>query len=181
MTRLQITLFASLSVTGCAHKQPPVATTAIAPAPAAPAPSPPAVADKAPAPISPNIAATDNIARQCQLRFHDVGDAPKFGFDDFQLLPADRTVLEQVAQCLTVGPLQGRPVSLVGRADPRGTEEYNLGLGTRRAEMVAGYLLHLGVPSSQLSRTTRGALDASGGDETGWQVDRRVDLELSSR
>jgi peptidoglycan-associated lipoprotein len=122
-----------------------------------------------------------DIARQCQLRFQDVGSAPKFSFDDFQLLPDDRAALQEVAHCLTDGPLKDHAVSLTGRADPRGTEEYNLGLGTRRAEIVAGYLLHLGVPSSQVSSSTRGALDATGRDDTGWQVDRRVDLALSAR
>jgi peptidoglycan-associated lipoprotein len=72
-------------------------------------------------------------------------------------------------------------VQLVGRADPRGTEEYNLGLGTRRAANVRDYLQHLGVSAGQLSQTTRGALDATGTNEVGWHDDRRVDLKMASR
>jgi peptidoglycan-associated lipoprotein len=69
-------------------------------------------------------------------------------------------------------------VQLVGRADDRGTEEYNLGLGTRRAESVSTYLQRLGVPAHQLQPSTRGAIDATGVNESGWRTDRRVDLEL---
>jgi peptidoglycan-associated lipoprotein len=112
------------------------------------------------------------------LRFSGRDQAPKFEFDQFQLLAEDRNLLEQVADCLTTGPLHGKAVQLVGRADPRGTDEYNLGLGTRRAESVSSYLRRLGVPGQQLESTTRGALDATGADEAGWRVDRRVDLEL---
>jgi peptidoglycan-associated lipoprotein len=134
-----------------------------------------------PVAASPNLAVTSDLARRCALHFNSAPRAPKFDFDRFELLPEDRDVLDQVGTCLTTGPLRGRTVQLVGRADPRGTEEYNLGLGTRRAESVLEYLQHLGVSPGQLSQTTRGALDATGTDEAGWREDRRVDLRLASR
>jgi len=164
-------------LTGCGSKAakkqsvPPPAKTASAQAT-------PAVAQTQPLPASPNVGVSDELAKRCNLKFSNPEQAPKFGFDDAELLPADRDVLQQVADCLTKGPLQGRSVQLVGRADPRGTEEYNLGLGSKRAESVRGYLQRLGVPGNRLSPTTRGDIDATGGDETGWQRDRRVDLQL---
>jgi peptidoglycan-associated lipoprotein len=127
---------------------------------------------------SPNVGISDDLVKRCNLRFASVDRAPKFGYNDDELLPSDRDVLQQVAECLVRGPLKGRNVQLVGRADPRGTEEYNLGLGTRRAETVRSFLKRLGVPSERLSPTTRGDLDASGSDESSWQRDRRVDLQL---
>ena len=127
---------------------------------------------------SPNVGVSDDLAKQCRLSLSSRDEAPKFEFDQFQLLAEDRNVLEQVAQCLTRGPLRGKQVQLVGRADPRGTDEYNLGLGTRRAASVSGFLQRLGVPSQQLQPSTRGDLDATGADESGWRTDRRVDLEL---
>jgi len=127
---------------------------------------------------SPDVAVSDDLARMCRLRFSSPEQAPKFEFDQFQLLAEDRSVLEQVAHCLTQGPLHGKAIQLIGRADPRGTDEYNLGLGTRRAESVSSYLRRLGVPSQQLQPSTRGDLDATGADESGWRADRRVDLEL---
>jgi peptidoglycan-associated lipoprotein len=137
-----------------------------------------AVANATPAAASPQLGVSNDLAKQCQLKFANRQEAPKFDYDQFQLLPEDRDLLEQVAQCLTQGPLKGRKVELIGRADPRGTEEYNLGLGTRRASTVGDYLRRLGVSSNQLSLTTRGDLDATGRDDSGWHQDRRVDLQL---
>jgi peptidoglycan-associated lipoprotein len=124
------------------------------------------------------VSVSDELAQKCKLRFASVEQAPKFGYNDDDLLPSDRNLLQQVADCLVRGPLQGRRVQLVGRADPRGTEEYNLALGNRRAESVRTYLERLGVAAGRLSPTTRGDLDASGSSEAGWQRDRRVDLQL---
>jgi peptidoglycan-associated lipoprotein len=131
-----------------------------------------------PVEASPNVGVSDDLAKRCGLRFANAQHAPKFGYNDDDLLPSDRDVLQQVAECLVRGPLRAKTVQLVGRADPRGTDEYNLGLGTRRAETVRSYLLRLGVPGGRISPTTRGELDASGVDESSWQRDRRVDLEL---
>jgi peptidoglycan-associated lipoprotein len=149
-----------------------------APTPPASEQAPPAVAEPAPVAASPNVGVSDDLAKKCSLKFANVEQAPKFEYDDAELQPSDRDVLQQVADCLVRGPLQGRTVQLVGHADPRGTDEYNLGLGTRRAETVRSYLQRLGVPSNRLAPTTRGEIDATGMDESGWQRDRRVDLQL---
>ncbi|HEU0030321.1 MAG TPA: OmpA family protein [Kofleriaceae bacterium] len=133
-----------------------------------------------PTPASPSLTVSDELARQCKLHLSNAQQAPKFGYDEAELLPADRDVLQQLAQCLLTGPLKDKRVQLVGRADPRGTDEYNLGLGSRRAETVRTYLQRLGVPGDRLAPTTRGELDASGNDEASWQRDRRVDLELAN-
>jgi peptidoglycan-associated lipoprotein len=140
-------------------------------------PAPAATQAKA---ASPNVGVSDDLARTCKLKLANVEQAPKFAYNDSELLPSDRDVLQQVADCLTRGPLQGHKVQLVGRADPRGTDEYNLALGTRRAETVRTYLQRLGVPSTRITPTTRGEIDASGADELGWQRDRRVDLKLAN-
>lgn len=178
MRRSLLALAVAAAAVGCSHDKPPVAPTP-APPPVAKAPEP----EPAPPPVtvSPNLTVAGDLARQCSLHFNSTPQAPKFDFDRFELLPEDRDVLDQVATCLSTGPLQGRTVQLVGRADPRGTEEYNMGLGARRASSVREYLQHLGVSAGQLSQTTRGALDATGTDETGWHEDRRVDLKLASR
>jgi peptidoglycan-associated lipoprotein len=150
--------------------------------PVASAPPPPA---KTEAPVrevsavSNNLAADSDLVKQCQLKFDNQQQAPKFDFDRAELTTGDRDVLQQIAQCVTAGPLKGRALQLVGRADPRGTEEYNLGLGDRRAHSVGEYLERLGVASAKIKSSTRGALDATGHDESSWQVDRRVDLELA--
>jgi peptidoglycan-associated lipoprotein len=158
---------------GCGGK----AKTKSVPTPVTPAAS--AQATPAAAPQgSPHVGVSDDLVAKCKLRFANLEQAPKFGFNDSDLLPSDRDVLQQVADCLTRGPLQGKSVQLIGRTDPRGTDEYNLGLGSKRAYSVKTYLERLGVPSARLSPTTKGEVDASGSDETSWQRDRRVDLQL---
>lgn len=166
-------------VIACSHKQ-EATTVAKVPPPPTPAAAAEPAATPAPTPVSPNIAVAGDLGKQCSLHFNDRVQAPKFDFDQFQLLPEDRDVLDQVATCITTGPLKGRRVHLVGRADPRGTEEYNLALGDRRARTVVDYLKRLGVAGSQVAMTTRGALDAQGRDESSWRVDRRVDLQLAN-
>ena len=132
-----------VALVGC-HKQAqvksvkPIAATS----PAAPAKP---VADKPAEASTPNLGVSDALARECALSIAHVDKAPKFAFDEFELLAADRDVLDKIATCVTTGPLMGKKLALVGRADPRGTEEYNLGLGSRRAASVSQYLGRLGV------------------------------------
>ena len=150
---------------------PPVESSAAKQAP----PPPPDV--KADQPVSPSLAVSADIAAACGLRT-PASPTPKFEYDQDELTADDRAVLDQLATCLTTGALKGKSVLMIGRADPRGTEEYNLGLGSRRAHSVQQYLARLGVGAPQLAVTTRGALDATGSDEATWKADRRVDVQL---
>src|SRR6476659_1276304 len=122
----------------CHHEKKPV----VVPQPAPATPAAQAAPQKA-APVSQNIAAGDDLVQKCSLAVAQ--DTPHFDYDHFELTAQDREVLQQVATCLTTGPLKGKKLELVGRADPRGTEEYNLGLGDRRANTVGQYLQRLGV------------------------------------
>jgi peptidoglycan-associated lipoprotein len=132
-----------------------------------------------PRPASTNIAVTNDLLDACMVRLTDAGKTPKFEFNEFELVKDDKDVLDAVGHCvMKEGPLAGRALQLVGRADERGTQEYNLMLGDKRANTVAGYLLRLGVPKDQISVTSRGDLDSHGRDEIGWRNDRRVDLQL---
>ena len=68
------------------------------------------------------------------------------------------------------GPLTGKNVELIGRADPRGEAEYNMNLGATRANAVKHYLAQLGITPSRFTTTSRGSLDAQGHDEASWAV-----------
>jgi peptidoglycan-associated lipoprotein len=125
-----------------------------------------------------HVNVAEDLARACQLHFSDVPQAPRFDFDQSELRADDDVVLEQIAKCLTTGPLRGRSIRLVGRADPRGEIEYNFALGGMRAAAVDGYLRALGVDPGRIEQTSRGKLDATGTDEASWERDRRVDIDL---
>jgi peptidoglycan-associated lipoprotein len=121
---------------------------------------------------------SDEIRKACDIHLANVDDAPKFDFDESAVRVDAKDVLNQVATCVTTGPLKGRSLELVGRADPRGEEEYNFALGNARAGSVRTYLVQEGVDPSAVTVTSRGELDATGTDEAGWQIDRRVDVTL---
>ncbi len=149
----------------------PLLTSAIVTATSKPAPAQNVV-------VSPNLSVSDEVAAACKLGFNDIDRAPRFDFDQSTLGPQDDEVLAQIAKCVTTGPLAGRALELVGRADPRGESEYNMALGERRASSVRDYLSRLGVDRVKLIESSRGKLDAMGTDENGWRRDRRVDILL---
>lgn len=109
-----------------------------------------------------------------------LGQQPKFDFDSYDLTVDEKNVLDQVAECLTRGALKGKNVTLVGHADPRGENEYNMALGAYRSGAVKTYLSNKGVEQVRMKETSRGALDATGTDEGGWHEDRRVDITLAN-
>ncbi len=126
--------------------------------------------------VARSVKLSDDLAKLCKIQFSNVERAPKFDYDEAALLPEDRSVLEQVAKCMTEGPMKGKKLALVGRADPRGEGEYNMALGEHRADSVRVYLAKLGVEGDKMVLTSRGELDAEGTDEDSWRSDRRVDL-----
>ncbi|MGN6103921.1 MAG: OmpA family protein [Kofleriaceae bacterium] len=175
-----LALALALAATACSKDKAKAKTIPAAPAPAATAePKKPASDIQTDTPVSPGLAVSSDIATACGIKGPATTN-PTFDYDKDELTAEDRVVLDQLATCLTTGALKGKTVSLIGRADPRGTEEYNLGLGSRRAQSVSQYLGRLGVPEAQMAVTTRGSIDASGTDETGWRQDRRVDVQLAS-
>lgn len=157
-------------------KKPPetVATKPFEPPPSAP--PTPSVAGKN---DKMAVSVDDDIIKACNLKFENIEEAPKFDYDSEALTPGEKNILEAIAKCLTTGPLKGRAVDLVGRADPRGETEYNMTLGAKRARSVHTFLGGLGVPGDKLRDTSRGELDAKGTDEEGWRKDRRVDVRLT--
>jgi peptidoglycan-associated lipoprotein len=97
-----------------------------------------------------------------------------FDFDKSNVNAAASKILAQNVSCLKKTDMGA---SLVGRADPRGTTEYNMALSDRRAQSVRDYLTRSGIAGNRLSVVPRGSLDATGTNETGWAKDRRVDSE----
>jgi outer membrane protein OmpA-like peptidoglycan-associated protein len=139
-------------------------------------PTPPPVEETKP--VSPSIAVSEDIRRECTLTIDSVERAPKFDFDKSQLQEADYVVLTKVAECFTTGPFKNDTLNLVGRADPRGTLAYNDALGMRRAMEVASFLEQRGVAANRIEKRSLGKRQASGHDEETWQKDRRVDILL---
>jgi peptidoglycan-associated lipoprotein len=146
-------------VAGCAKR--PATTAASAPAPTgaavsappqamAPAPAPAAMAPPAaPAPATPP--ATAAPARPSLREFVAIADLKdiNFDFDKYDIRPADAKTLDANAAWLKSNTEQ--LVLIEGHCDERGTNEYNLALGERRAKSTMNYLVSQGVQASRIT------------------------------
>lgn len=142
--------------------------------------APDRAADEAPADrddSSATVKISEEVRRQCQLP-DAPAEAPQFDFDESRLKPRGRDILADVAKCLSQGPMKGRPITIVGHTDPRGTERYNQQLALNRAQAARNYLLEHGVGETQVRLVSRGEAEAEGSTEQGWALDRRVDIEV---
>lgn len=103
----------------------------------------------------------------------NVGDRVFFGYDRYDLAPEARATLEKQAQW--VNQYAGITVTIEGHADERGTREYNLALGERRAESVKNYLIALGVDASRIQTISYGKERPAvpGSDDTSLAQNRR--------
>ena len=117
---------------------------------------------------------SDRIREACGLSDTDT----YFAYNRTDVSGRARQVLKKLADCFTTGPLAGQQMALVGHADPRGDEEYNMVLGERRADSVKVALVGLNMADGQIATTSRGEMDATGTDEASWAKDRKVDVTL---
>lgn len=83
-----------------------------------------------------------------------VGNTVNFGFDQYDLTSSAQATLRGQAAWLNQNP--SRTIVVEGHCDERGTREYNLGLGERRANAVKDYLVTLGVASSRIRTISYG-------------------------
>ena len=82
------------------------------------------------------------------------GDRVFFDYDRSEITPEGRVILERQAQWLKRYP--NVTVTIEGHTDERGTREYNISLGERRAETVKNVLIALGIPASRIATISYG-------------------------
>jgi len=99
-----------------------------------------------------------------------------YDYDQYDIKPEYRPVVEAHAQQLRANPAM--KVRIEGNGDERGSREYNLALGQRRAEAVKKMMLLLGVSDKQIEAISYGEEKpvASGHDESAWSKNRRSDI-----
>lgn len=119
-----------------------------------------------------NLYVTDNVRNVC------AGSVPFFEYDSSKVEVEDKSSMNNLAQCMMHGPLQGKTILLTGRTDPRGTEEYNEQLGLDRADKVRQFLIRRGVEGRRIKIASLGKADASPFPKD-WQGDRRVQIDLA--
>jgi len=97
-----------------------------------------------------------------------------FEFDSYVLTGLAQDILVGKAQWLRINPSSA--VAIEGHCDERGTNEYNLALGDKRAEIVKDYLVNVGIDASRLTTISYGEEHPvnSGHDEESWAKNRRA-------
>ena len=100
-----------------------------------------------------------------------------FDYDSAQINPAERPKLEAVAEHLKKGT---QTLIVEGHCDERGSNEYNLTLGERRAQAVRAFLVGLGVEGGRITTKSLGEERpaAVGHDEASWSKNRRGEFVL---
>jgi peptidoglycan-associated lipoprotein len=103
----------------------------------------------------------------------NVGDRVFFGYDRYDISAEAQTVLD--AQARWLQQYANLAVTVEGHSDERGTREYNLALGERRANAVKNYLVALGVSPSRITTISYGKERPAvpGTSETSWSQNRR--------
>ena len=149
-------LLAGLMITGCARRPATTAASAAAPAAApspAPAPAPaPSAPSPAPAPPAPAAAAAPAPApRPVPKEFMAVAALKEvyFDFDKYDIRPEDAKTLDANATWLKSNG--DNLVLIEGHCDERGTNEYNLALGERRAKATMNYLVSQGIQANRIT------------------------------
>jgi len=139
----------------------------------APAPAPAPVVQKAPGPVEPTIGEIAAREKAAALKTF-VNEDVFFDYDSAVLSSAAQDVLKN--KSIILGKYSGVAVTIEGHCDERGTNEYNLALGERRAESAKSFLVNLGVNPSRLKTISYGEekpVDA-GHEEGAWSKNRRA-------
>jgi peptidoglycan-associated lipoprotein len=103
-----------------------------------------------------------------------------FDYDRSEIRPDARAILDRKARLLREQPSVA--IRIEGHADERGSTEYNLALGSRRADAVRAYLIAVGINASRLQSTTYGEARplANGTGETAWSRNRRAEFVVTA-
>ena len=182
-----LALVSVVAVAGCHHK--PVSPSPSAPprgaAPTVSAtPPPPSAAFRRAEPAAPAALSEEELFGRKSLEElnaeRPLSDA-FFDYDEYQLRDDQRASLEKDASWLKRWPRT--VVTIEGHCDERGTAEYNLALGSRRATAVMDYLKSLGIGSDRIRMTSLGkeAPFCNGSGEDCWSQNRRGHFVISAK
>lgn len=178
-------LLSSCAILPCGTDTDPVVETTdpeVVQPPPPPPPPPPEPVEPEPEEPPPFVAGTDEEGNPVLDPTDDEGRVINttfnFEFDKSDISTADFARLQQIAKRLTEH--RNRSATISGHCDERGTREYNLALGERRAKAVADFLMSAGVRESQITTKTFGEevpLDAAS-TEAAWAKNRRAVIDI---
>jgi peptidoglycan-associated lipoprotein len=189
---LVLAVLAVIGLGACGKKVPPVARPVAPPPPSTTTAAPPATPAKPPAPPQPvkeapikppapikedtmSSRTLEELNRESPLKdlFYEY-DSAELSADGQKVLDGDAEILKRYSTWV---------LTIEGHCDERGTAEYNLALGERRAVAARSYLVSLGVPAERLKTVSYGKefpFDP-GHDEAAWAKNRRAHFVITSK
>jgi peptidoglycan-associated lipoprotein len=137
--------------------------------------APPPVAEHQAAPVTSSV-----LPGSAQDFKENVGDTVHFAYNEYNIQEADKTVLQRQAAWLAKYPAVR--LTIEGNCDERGTREYNLARGARRANAVKEYLVSLGVSAARLDTISYGKERpiCTESTESCWAENRRAVSDITS-
>ncbi len=189
---LGIVVFAALAVltVGACHRNvPPVETPAPPPAAAAPAPAAPGKPPAPPEPVKEPVMAAPAPIVEDRVSSASLDEINKnsplkpvyFEYDQSEISGEAQKALDANADVMKRNP--SWIVTIEGHCDERGTAEYNLALGERRANAARAYLVSLGIPADRLRTISYGKefpFDP-GHDAAAWARNRRAHFVVTQK
>ena len=159
-----------------ADPPPPPPTAAPPPPPEVTPPPAPPTEDRTPQPLDGEIVEANRHARQNGL----IGDV-YFDFDKYDLKDAARAQLSKNASFL--GERSEFRITIEGHCDERGTNDYNIALGDRRANSARDFLISAGIDGSRINTISYGEErpTCTQSDDSCWSNNRRAEFHITGR
>jgi peptidoglycan-associated lipoprotein len=175
-----VALIAALAVAACGGNPPPKTAAPPPAAPATPPPAPPPTTQPAPPPVVDEYARLKAMSSEEIDRLGLLGEV-KYDFDKADIREGDRAVLAKNAEVLK--KFDFLRVTIEGHCDERGTVEYNLALGEKRAKAAFDYVVSLGVSADRLKTVSYGKeiQVCNEANEGCWQRNRRAKFTVTGK
>jgi len=182
---LAMILFLSIFLISCCAKKQVRPPEAVAPAPVPEEKAAPSIVEEKPTVKMEELKAAEEKKKAEEKLLQEIKEFESvmihFDFDKYDLKPEARKILKKKAEWLLKHPEFN--VRIEGHCDERGTNEYNLALGERRANAAKQYLIELGVSADRISTISYGEerpLDPRHCEEA-WAKNRRDEFKLIKR
>ena len=166
----------AISAAACSKKQPETTPNPVPPT----APPPPAPSTNPGGSTGTNPAGGPDAATVTRTLLADLGNVIHFDYDQDAIKDEDRPILDRKAEIMRANP--ALRIRISGHADDRGSDEYNLVLGNKRANAARQYLVGKGIDGGRIDVTSFGEerpVDAAE-NEAAWAKNRRAEFEVTA-